>query len=52
MLNLAESSDIKGLFELNKKKSSSLMQSFDSINLRYGSSTIHTAAEGIKKNGL
>ena len=25
------------------------MQSFDSINLRYGSSTIHTAAEGIKK---
>tara|TARA_Y100000590_G_scaffold231686_1_gene261024 strand:- start:125 stop:1435 length:1311 start_codon:yes stop_codon:yes gene_type:complete len=49
MLNLAESSDIKGLFELNKKKSSSLMQSFDFINLRYGSSTIHTAAEGIKK---
>ena len=47
MLNLSPSSNIKGLFELNKQKSDSLMKSFDSINSRYGSTTIHTAAEGV-----
>ena len=49
MLNLSQESNIQGLFEFNKEKSSSLMKSFDSINLRYGNSTIHTAAEGINK---
>jgi len=46
MLNLSSSSNIRGLFELNKVKSDSLMRSFDLINIRYGGSTIHTAAEG------
>ena len=46
MLNLSSSSNIRGLFELNKMKSDSLMRSFDLINIRYGGSTIHTAAEG------
>ena len=50
MLNLSPASNIRGLFELNKMKSESLMQSFDSINIRYGDSTIHTAAEGTEKN--
>jgi len=49
MLNLSKATNINGLFEFNKKKSSSLMKSFDSINLRYGNSTIHTAAEGADK---
>ena len=49
MLNLSPASTIQGLFELDKVKSSSLMKSFDSINSRYGHSTIHTAAEGIDK---
>ena len=47
MLNLSPSSNIQGLFELNKQKSDYLMKSFDSINSRYGSTTIHTAAEGV-----
>ena len=49
MLNLSPISNIRGLLELDKVKSDSLMQSFDLINVRYGSSTIHTAAEGIDK---
>ena len=36
--------------ELNKAKSNSLMKSFDLINSKYGSATIHTAAEGIDKS--
>ena len=50
MLNLSPESGISGLFERNKIKSDLLMQSFDNINMRYGSSTIHTAAEGIGRN--
>ena len=49
MLNLTTTSNILGLFELDRAKSYSLMKSFDSINTRYGSSTIHTAAEGIDR---
>ncbi|MBI29102.1 MAG: SOS mutagenesis and repair protein UmuC [Pelagibacteraceae bacterium] len=49
MLDLSIESNIQGLFETDRIKSKSLMKSFDLINFRYGSDTICTAAEGVKK---
>mgnify|MGYP002525522337 CR=1 FL=1 len=40
---------VKGLLDYDRERSDKLMQSLDSINFRYGHSTLRLAAEGIEK---
>ena len=47
---LNKASEIKGLLDIDREKSESMMQTIDQINYRYGSSTIKLASEGIEKN--
>ena len=50
LYELNKSSEIGGLFDINKIQSNSIMKTIDKINYRYGSSAIKLASEGIKKN--
>ena len=49
MYELHKASSIRGLLDYDREKSELLMKSLDEINLRYGSSTLRFAAEGVKK---
>ena len=49
LYELHDASSVRGLLDYNREQSELLMKSLDEINLRYGSSTLRLAAEGIKK---
>ena len=49
LYELHDSFSVRGLLDYNRPRSDSLMKSLDSINNRYGSSTLKIAAEGIEK---
>ena len=46
---LSSSSEIKGLLDVDRKQSDSIMKTIDKINYRYGNSSIKLASEGIEK---
>jgi len=46
---LNKASKIKGLFDVDRNQSDSIMKTIDQINYRYGDSTIKLASEGIEK---
>ena len=46
---LSKASVTKGLLDYDREISDSLMKTMDTINTRYGSSTLKLAAEGIEK---
>ena len=50
LYELNKTSEIGGLFDIDKTQSNSVMKTIDKINYRYGSSAIKLASEGIKKN--
>jgi DNA polymerase V len=47
---LSKASQIRGLLDIDKNQSDSIMRTIDQINSRHGNSTIKLASEGIKKN--
>ncbi len=49
LYELHSASSVRGLLDYDRERSELLMKSLDSINLRYGNSTLRLAAEGIKK---
>ena len=49
LYELHDASSVRGLLDYDREQSELLMKSLDEINLRYGSSTLRLAAEGIKK---
>jgi len=49
LYELHDASSVRGLLDYDREESDLLMKSLDEVNLRYGSSTLHLAAEGIKK---
>ncbi len=50
LYGLHQSSKMRGLLDYNREISDSVMNTVDTINTRYGSSTLKIAAEGIKKS--
>ena len=49
LYELNKESQIRGLLDLDRDQSDSMMKTIDQINYRYGNSTIKLASEGIKK---
>ena len=49
LYELNKESQIRGLLDMNRDQSDSMMKTIDQINYRYGNSTIKLASEGIKK---
>ena len=49
LYELNKASEIKGLFDIDRAQSVSMMKMIDQINYRYGRSTIKLASEGIEK---
>ena len=52
LYELQDASSVRGLLDYDREQSELLMKSLDEINLRYGSSTLRLAAEGIKKKWI
>ena len=52
LYELHDASSVRGLLDYDREQSELLMKSLDEINLRYGSSTLRLAAEGIKKKWI
>jgi len=50
LYELNKASEVKGLFDMNREQSDSMMKTIDHINNKYGESAIKLASEGIKKN--
>ena len=46
---LSNASEIKGLLDIDRSQSDSMMKTIDKINYRYGNSSIKLASEGIEK---
>ena len=49
LYELHDASSVRGLLDHDREQSELLMKSLDEINLRYGSSTLRLAAEGMEK---
>ena len=49
LYELNKISEIRGLLDIDRDKSNSMMKTIDQINYRYGDSTIKLASEGIQK---
>ena len=49
---LNQASEMKGLLDIDREQSDSMMKTIDQINYRYGCSAIKLASEGIKKGWL
>ena len=49
LYELHDASSVRGLLDYNREQSELLMKSLDEINLRYGSSMLRLAAEGVDK---
>ena len=49
---LSSASEIKGLLDVDRNQSDSVMKTIDQINYRYGSSSIKLASEGVEKKWL
>ena len=49
LYELNKASQIRGLLDINKKQSDSIMRAIDQINYRHGNSTIKLASEGVEK---
>ena len=52
LYELNKVSEIKGLLDIDREQSDSIMKTIDKINYRYGNSGIKLASEGIKKKWL
>jgi DNA polymerase V len=50
LYELSNASQTRGLLDIDRDQSDSIMETIDKINYRYGSSTLKLASEGIKKN--
>jgi DNA polymerase V len=49
LYELKKASEIRGLLDIDRVQSDSMMKTIDQINYRYGDSTIKLASEGIEK---
>ena len=49
LYQLNKASEIRGLLDIHREQSDSMMKTIDQINYRYGDSTIKLASEGIRK---
>ncbi len=49
LYGLTKSNQVRGLLDYDRESSDAIMSTVDSINSRYGSSTIRLASEGIEK---
>jgi len=49
LYELSKASEIRGLLDVNRTQSETMMKTIDQINFKYGESTIKLASEGVKK---
>ena len=49
LYELNKASEIRGLFDIDRDQSDSMMKTIDQINYKYGRSAIKLASEGIEK---
>ena len=49
LYELNKASEIRGLFDVSRTQSETMMKTIDQINFKYGESTIKLASEGVKK---